>query len=701
VKALACVGLVAVAGAILPCFSLGGSRNLQALEPSDSLSAPIDIGAANNPTSKGRDVLGPVAPGEYSFGSATGESDYLLYVPLPPDVEANQVMRLSEPLRARLDRIVREHLAAQNGRLREEEDRIVVFVDHEGRLLLPDLDAARSRVSNGQGQSSLATTPDSDLTFSFDSPTYPWTAEELATLTAFFDESYPMVKAVYGPPAFSITVNARKDPVLPYAGIYSPSTNEMVLPNASLEPALHEMIHAFRDDDIIGLASYEEGMTRTAEVEVFNRLDAYEHWDENHRYTYDVYYEGLNRDAIGAQNGNFFAGYASVLLRYQLAGYAWAKVLLENPNFLKDFNATLFVDTLSDPTTRYTESKLLGIARTVQSAVEDVPFPTWYTQQHVLNTNPPRGFLVYQRINQFTVDYFYRDTGGSEASQANAEVQWAVYDYQNVLLDSGSDLTSPLGWISFYPALPSDYTGRIKVVASTSDGSISDTGYRFAPNDHTQSDPYRKAEVGVFGIVRQADAGTITITPLDGSTPPASATVANGAFSVPSLETVEGRFLVTFTDTGGHDFSTSFTKDASMYFLLLDLDLDGDGVLDESDNCPAWPNPEQSLPPWSIPPNDPDCDGFSDAEEAFEGTNGQALCPATAEPDDEVPDAWPPDFNDDTSVNLADVFLFRPHFATIDGNQNYNRRFDLSSDGRINLADVFILRQHFATQCGA
>jgi Thrombospondin type 3 repeat len=73
-------------------------------------------------------------------------------------------------------------------------------------------------------------------------------------------------------------------------------------------------------------------------------------------------------------------------------------------------------------------------------------------------------------------------------------------------------------------------------------------------------------------------------------------------------------------------------------------DGDGDGVSDVNDNCPNWPNPAQNLPPWSIPPNDPDCDGFSTGVENAAGTNPLAHCGV---------DAWPPDINNDTFVDIT------------------------------------------------
>ena len=460
--------------------------------------------------------------------------------------------------------MLQNRLSQETGDLIEgKEDLVVVFIDHAGRPILQDMDAAKSRRSDAGSISAPAATVTNELTFTFNSPTYPWSAEELTTLSTALNDFYPTTKTIYGNPAFNITVNIRKDPTISFSGLYYVSLNEIVLRDASsMDVLCHEMIHAFRDDNIISLNSYEEGMTRAAEVEVFNRLANYTHWDENHSYEYDVYYEGLNRQVIGSQYGSFFNANRPThsLTRYQLAGYAWAKALLENSNFLVDFNRELYNRTLSDPPTPSTESKLLAIATAIQSTVEGKPFQTWYAQQGVLNTNPPEGYFLYQRINQFTVDYFYRDPSGSETMQPDATIQWAVYDNQDMLLDSGSAVTSSYGSISFYPTLPAGYTGRIKVVATTSipDGSISDISLRYAGS-----------ETGVFGIVPESNSGTITIMPLDEPTPPVILNVVNGAFSAPSLAAVKGRFLTDFTDTNGQSFSKQFTKDASNYFLIM------------------------------------------------------------------------------------------------------------------------------------
>ena len=146
----------------------------------------------------------------------------------------------------------------------------------------------------------------------------------------------------------------------------------MVIRNAAAQDLFcHEMIHAFRDDYVVSLNSYEEGMTRAAEVEVFDRLDAYTSTFEDHAYYYDVFYEELNNPVIGSQFGSFNQTFPNTffLLRYQLSGYAWAKPLIENPTFLAEFNREYYAAVLSDPTTAWMESKLLDIAVNVQPMV--------------------------------------------------------------------------------------------------------------------------------------------------------------------------------------------------------------------------------------------------------------------------------------------------------------------------------------------
>jgi len=400
-----------------------------------------------------------------------------------------------------------------------------------------------------------------NMTFTFDSPEHPWTANELNIINNALSDFYPVIETIYGEPAFTITVNVRKDPSITFSGEYSPITKEIVLRDATqLDVLCHEMIHAFRDENMLLINSYEEGMTRAVEVEVFNRLAAYTFWNENHSYMYDVYYEGLNRQVIGSQFGNFDYASPFLLLRYDLAGYAWAKVFLENSNFFVDFNRTLYDKTLLYPLTLSDISILRDIVSSLQPVVEGKPLLTWYEQQGIFDPTPKEGYFLYQNISNFNVYYFSRDASGSEKMIAGATIQWEIYDHEDRLMLSGSGVTSPLGWISLNPLLPVDYKGRIKIVTSvmTPDGLINNTAFSSA-GDHN----------GIFGIVEGTDTGVITITPLDGDTPTVTIDVAYGIFEAPSLVVEKGRFIAVYRDGEGQICSKQFNKDASDYFLSM------------------------------------------------------------------------------------------------------------------------------------
>ena len=107
---------------------------------------------------------------------------------------------------------------------------------------------------------------------------------------------------------------------------------------------------------------------------------------------------------------------------------------------------------------------------------------------------------------------------------------------------------------------------------------------------------------------------------------------------------------------------------------------------------------------WRLPSSNPDVDtdgdGFSDCAEQYMGTNVTLACPVTSVADDEAIDAWPPDFNDDTFVDITDVNrMAAQRFGAMRGDPDYNPRYDLNADGFIDITDMSTVQSRFGQTC--
>ena len=486
---------------------------------------------------------------------------HMVSIEIPDRMYGEDILNLSEKKRYELGELLRSNLdELSTGDQYPKTDLIVVYTKDE-KPILPDYE---------ENQQLSDPNIENNLIFTYNSPEYPWKTSELDFLQIFLNEAYPKAKMIYGEPAFNITVNIRKDPTIYPTGYYNPTTNEMVIkvPEGSdvsffADVVVHEMIHAFHDDVVIGLASYEEGMARAAEIEVFNQLDNYTHrWDQNHGYTYDVYYEGLNKPEVAWGSGS-----SLTLLRYQMAGYAWSKAYLEDDEFFVNFNQKYYPEVFENYSIKNNESELKDIARSVKPIVEGDEFDIWYTKQNIFNSDLESGYKLFTRMNQFTIDYFYRYESGSERPQSDALINWSVYDYTGFLLDNGSGITGENGVLSFNREIdiPQGYSGRIKIVASVNspEGEITDVSFR----DFNTSR-------GAFGVSTTKNDGNISIKAIDSNMPEFKTNVKNGQFSIPDLKNVRGRFSLIYTSGNKTQTSILFTKDASDYFLVVDPNTD-------------------------------------------------------------------------------------------------------------------------------
>ena len=173
----------------------------------------------------------------------------------------------------------------------------------------------------------------------------------------------------------------------------------------------------------------------------------------------------------------------------------------------------------------------------------------------------------------------------------------------------------------------------------------------------------------------------------------------------------EGRYLVSagaLRPVSDRTFSASMAGKTLAEFEreLAVLDSDGDGIADIRDNCPALANPGRDLPAWSIPADDPDCDGFPTRVDNFTGRLPLVGCSATPAPSDERRPAWPADLNDDQIVDGADLEILRPSIGTQAGSEasrhsgeNYLSRHDLNADLTVDSADLELLKSFSGQTC--
>jgi hypothetical protein len=106
------------------------------------------------------------------------------------------------------------------------------------------------------------------------------------------------------------------------------------------------------------------------------------------------------------------------------------------------------------------------------------------------------------------------------------------------------------------------------------------------------------------------------------------------------------------------------------------------------------------------PPGDSDGDGFSDAVEAYVGTDPLDACPDVTGtpglcpgPSCDGHDAWPFDNNVDTWSNVLDILQYKGHLQICVPDPNYVERLDINADECVNVLDVLLYKGHLQVQC--
>jgi len=424
-------------------------------------------------------------------------------------------------------------------------------------------------VPSGQTYGAM-TSADNDLKFTYDSPNVPWPSDLLASVQTWLPTCYPHVRDIFGPPASPDTINVRYDPALDVGDAhYDSATKEIVVKNARADIVCHELVHAFRGDYVLGISAWEEGMARAVEIEVMKRSGLSGGSAPDHSYISDVYYEQANQPCVGVTDPwpIAAAGWDHKALRYSLAGYAWAKPMLEDYSFYQNFNLAYYAQVKTNPFLKRDEAALIGIASQAKATVQDQPFAEWYAAQNILDIHPPAGNFVYIEPGGdqsfIAIKTFSRDADGIETNQPSVSVQWTLADDTGAVLFSGTGVTDSFSklWV-----MNDGHTlGRQKFTATATFGATQTTSTTYlVPGAY-----------GVVGAVVGAQTGSVTLTPEDQSVSPVTVPVTNGAFVSTALYSVKGRIRYWFTDSSGASTApATITKDDDSYYIQIDATKD-------------------------------------------------------------------------------------------------------------------------------
>src|SRR5262249_3780968 len=152
----------------------------------------------------------------------------------------------------------------------------------------------------------------------------------------------------------------------------------------------------------------------------------------HHSYDYDPIYDELNTPEIAPSGGpgGIYFYQALMLTRYEEAGYAFGKLLILHPQFIRKLNALIY----TRPDGGITDSLMIKFAAQIAPTVEGQPFANWYANQQIFNPHPPAGCTISQRQTG-TFDFKCRSaTSGAEVPQAGRPVTVDYYDYAGNLL---------------------------------------------------------------------------------------------------------------------------------------------------------------------------------------------------------------------------------------------------------------------------
>ncbi|MFQ5884415.1 MAG: fibronectin type III domain-containing protein, partial [Thermoplasmata archaeon] len=389
--------------------------------------------------------------------------------------------------------------------------------------------------------------PSGELLFQFDN----WTPAEESQLQSYASEFYPLAKVTFGAPFFNLTISVEKDETIPVVGLYDPSSDTIKMRFLNKRLFAHEALHAFRDEHMIHIGTFEEGMARALDAYITDNLTS-QVSSENY-----VFHESYNVPGVGSRGGYLHRGGVSSLVRYDLAGYAWLKAFIENDAFFSDFNKYYFQNVTMDSSAQSNETLLKSIVESLVPEIEGLPFQLWYLKEFIFDTYPELGWvtLSFWDYPSIEVRYFERTNNSEIPLPFPLEIE--VYNHTGALVSTG---TVYHGDRHFYILdLAENYTGKLFSDVWRANG-VADGPSRSYGMNHSMG------LTGLFGVVPYLNSGSVVVR-YSGTEHPVD--IVNGTFIIPSLEGYSGKLEIELEGQGCR-CRKSLTKGPGSYFVVLD-----------------------------------------------------------------------------------------------------------------------------------
>ncbi len=298
--------------------------------------------------------------------------------------------------------------------------------------------------------------------------------------------AYQLGKEVYGNPFYHALVYIKRDPNLPYGGMYTPGgpfgTITLNVEDGgeitdNIKGALtHEMLHAFLDGTPLW-AQFSEGMATAGAIIIQTMLynagveTGYDRVNHNNEVLY-TYHEFYNVSDFACPGNNFWLGWDWLVhIRYNVSSFVWWKMYCEDPDFFVRFNSLLY----SNPG--------VGHGQLMDNARDAYSLPTlegfwdiqkWLENQPIIKmpASTDGTFMAAIPYDDWPRVWLYKRSDGGELEEpvVGANVEADLFDADNNWVIHSTDITRPDGYALF----PSPYGGpamkRYRIYAVTKYG---------------------------------------------------------------------------------------------------------------------------------------------------------------------------------------------------------------------------------------